>query len=241
MKKNLLPIGLLIAAGLLHFQQNTRSVLFSQQKLNESTSTKTQYFQKDNSKTIVHNDGNPTKKGKPANLEITPSEEPIPQAAWSEVQRCFDGEDLISSDPAGDPALSLTQLVSAAKKLNVRKSPPFLHWENFHLETDEGKEIRVRNLPTENTIQLFTLDSEGLPEKVPLPVDWEILPRESQLEEALKLGRIKTHQRALSLSSTENEKKHEIEWEEENNQVLQASIRTNKGILGCTQFHCVCK
>ncbi len=238
MNQKLLPIGLLLIAALIHFHQNPGSVPFNRPKPHEDSRSKTQSFPKDNSK--VPNLKSENEVGTKA-LEIIPSEDPLPQTAWTEIQRCFAEERLFSSQEPTAPALSLTQLVTLTLKENFDQSAPFLHWENFHLETPEAKEIRVRNLPSEHTIQLFTLDSEGLPEKISLPVEWQILPRESQLEEALKLGRIKTHQRSFSISSHLSGSDRELEWEEENKQVLQASIRINKSLLGCTQFACGCK
>jgi len=161
--------------------------------------------------------------------------ESLPQAAIREIERCLGQE--LRGPPPHEPT-SLTAVVRALQPKGPASGSSFLHWENFHLRTESGEEIRVRNLPTEKKIQLFKLDTEGLPISLDLPESWLPLPRESQLEEALKLGKPFQHQQSFSLSTGPTE----MEWEEHNQVVIEASIRTSEGkFLGCTPESCVCE
>ena len=78
-------------------------------------------------------------------------------------------------------------------------------WSNTHLKTPEGEERRIRieldSTSEENTIKklsLYSLDSEKLPEKMPLDESYEKNPSEEKIKELESLGKITFKQIAMN-------------------------------------------
>jgi len=166
-----------------------------------------------------------------------------PVSSLGEVSRC-----------AGFSVQSLEGFLS---EITARQGLPAsreLRWENAHLELTSGEQMRVRFVPSAETVskraQIFGVDSEGLP--VPLEVP-EALAGLGPLEryEALKSqGKVTRLQRALTLSyrgdATSRSRVLSLDLEEEHRQdegdrVVTLEARFSDRTLHCEEGACLCE
>jgi hypothetical protein len=149
----------------------------------------------------------------------------LPDLTWVNIETA---DQLLKSEIAGNPVQKLE-----------------FEMENTHIELPDGSLRRIQLIPSEKVqssknseLRYFKLDSEGLPERIPLSEKETYRPSKEIIEALKSQGRVVFHQIKQHQWLKDGT---QIEINEVDGRVFEIQIAKPDKTLSCRDIQCVCR